>query len=415
MINQKDRDILRALATDVAEIAALPIQAEIVELWKRINALKPVRPMVMLDQLPWGELEAKCDYLVLQCENKDLHWVEGSLRRTIFKWRNFSGDMVVRPYFEITKAIRNRNEVNFVDESIKTFDARNDVVSHEYHDTLPDEESLEKLLLPDLYHDEQATKATHDMLHDIFGDILPIRIGGVATMFIPWDEISKYRSVTAVLYDMLDRPEFVHKTVRKFADMAFEQKRQLIELGALTAAPDLVHCSGAHCYDLPSGNYNEEKPTPADTWVAGMAQMFSAVSPDMHNEFEIEYALPYYADFGHVYYGCCEPLDRKIEIIKRIKNVRKISMSPWADVDNAARQMGDAYVVSNKPNPAFLSGSTFDIDLVKNDIKKTIEACNKYGTPVEFILKDVSTCMYEPQRIIDWNNAVMDIVRKCES
>ena len=37
----------------------------------------------------------------------------------------------------------------------------------------------------------------------------------------------------------------------------------------------------------------------------------SAVSPAMHDAFEIEYAREFFKGFGLVYYGCCEPLDRK--------------------------------------------------------------------------------------------------------
>ena len=33
--------------------------------------------------------------------------------------------------------------------------------------------------------------------------------------------------------------------------------------------------------------------------------------------------------WGVVYYGCCEPLDRKIPLLRRIPNLRKFSMSPW--------------------------------------------------------------------------------------
>jgi len=45
----------------------------------------------------------------------------------------------------------------------------------------------------------------------------------------------------------------------------------------------------------------------------------------------IDYAVQWYEKFGLVYYGCCEPLDGKIDIVREIPNLRKISMSPWVD------------------------------------------------------------------------------------
>jgi hypothetical protein len=51
----RDRNILRELGRQVAEIAALPVQQETIALWKALNSLKPVRGMVMIDQISWHE------------------------------------------------------------------------------------------------------------------------------------------------------------------------------------------------------------------------------------------------------------------------------------------------------------------------------------------------------------------------
>jgi hypothetical protein len=52
-----ERKVLRELAKHVAEIAALPIQAERRELWKMHNNLQPVRPMILLfPEGSWEEL-----------------------------------------------------------------------------------------------------------------------------------------------------------------------------------------------------------------------------------------------------------------------------------------------------------------------------------------------------------------------
>ena len=32
------------------------------------------------------------------------------------------------------------------------------------------------------------------------------------------------------------------------------------------------------------------------------------------------------------YNGCCEPLPNKIPVLKNVPNLRKVSVSPWADV-----------------------------------------------------------------------------------
>ena len=53
----KDRQIVRELARQVAEIAARPIMAARRDLWRRHNALEPVRPVIYVDpQGAWCEL-----------------------------------------------------------------------------------------------------------------------------------------------------------------------------------------------------------------------------------------------------------------------------------------------------------------------------------------------------------------------
>lgn len=56
-----------------------------------------------------------------------------------------------------------------------------------------------------------------------------------------------------------------------------------------------------------------------------MAQILVTVGKEMHKEFEIDYMKKNLAQCGLVYYGCCEPLDTKIDIVKKISNLRKIS------------------------------------------------------------------------------------------
>ena len=46
--SSQDRTILRELAEQVAEIAALPVQQETIALWKALNALKRGKPAAVL-------------------------------------------------------------------------------------------------------------------------------------------------------------------------------------------------------------------------------------------------------------------------------------------------------------------------------------------------------------------------------
>jgi hypothetical protein len=130
----------------------------------------------------------------------------------------------------------------------------------------------------------------------------------------------------------------------------------------------------------------------------------------MHQEFELDYLNPVYARFGHVYYGCCEPLEGKMHLVRKIPHVRKISMSPWVNQAAGAEAIGRDFVFSRKPSPAFLAVDHWDPKAVDRDLRETVATCKRYGCPLELILKDISTTRYQPQRIWEWADIAMKVV-----
>ncbi len=142
-----------------------------------------------------------------------------------------------------------------------------------------------------------------------------------------------------------------------------------------------------------------------DQWGAA-AQIFSEVSPQMHEEFALRYEKRWLEQFGLNCYGCCEPLHNKIDIISSIPNLRKASISPTANVEKAARDMGNKYVFSYKPNPAILVTDKWNPDELRKDLKLILEKIR--GCVVEVIMKDISTVRYQPQRLWEWSKMAME-------
>ena len=105
-------------------------------------------------------------------------------------------------------------------------------------------------------------------------------------------------------------------------------------------------------------------------------------------------------------YGCCEPLHNKIDIIRKIKNVRAISTSPWADVYKTAEAMHGDYLMARKPNPSYVASGYVSVDAVKQEIRETLKACRDNSTNVEFILKDITTVNRRPECLTEWYELV---------
>ena len=57
----------------------------------------------------------------------------------------------------------------------------------------------------------------------------------------------------------------------------------------------------------------------------------------------------------------------------------------------------------------FLASDHFSPDRVRTDLAATRRICDKQGCPLEFILKDISTVHYEPERLFEWARIAMQV------
>ena len=407
----QDRQILRALAKSYAEIAASDIQETNRRNWRALYARKPVKPMFSIDQICWEEF-AREDELICRCEDPFARSLESQLRVMLYRQKHFPCDMVFSPYFRLDKIV--------TDSGIGVSTVNRDETGHEnpqthlYEDRIPDEAALEKLHYPIIEYQKEASERSKARAEAYFGDVLPVRLCGRLMWVALWDRIVFWRGADTVLYDLIDRPEFLHALMQKLTDIEMNTIDQYERQNLFEAEGALCHCLETWCDDLPKPGYDPEHVRAADCWVSGAAQIFSEVSPAMHDEFEIEYMKPIYERFGLVNYGCCEPLARKIDIIRMIDNIRMISASPWTDVNLQADAMGGDYVMARKPNPAFVAFDRMDEAPIRKEIRDTLTACKRSGTPVLFVLKDITTLRNQPERLKIWHDIVKDEIERFE-
>lgn len=403
-----DRTILRELASCVAELAALPRQEQTRTLWRKLNGLRPERPLVMIDQVCWNEMNVD-DELTLRCEDPECRGYEDGLRRILFQARHFPVDSVVEPYLRVRKAIHNSGFGIGVQDERAVSDPTNAVVGHKYLNQFAADKDLAKLTLPRITHDGRETERRLEVAHSLFDGILEVRAEGTDPYLSIWDPISMWMGVEGALYAIVDRPEFMHCLAARVTDGYLALLDQLEGQGLLCGPQSLVHCTGAYTDELPAPGYDPERPRTRDRWMFGLAQMFSTVSPAMFDEYEVAYASRICERFGLVYYGCCDPLDRKMAEVRKIPNVRKISMSPWVEEERGAAGIGRDFVYSRKPSPALLAAGSFDEAAIRRDLQATRDACDRHGCPLEYILKDLSTVCYQPERLFAWARIAMEV------
>ena len=78
-------------------------------------------------------------------------------------------------------------------------------------------------------------------------------------------------------------------------------------------------------------------------------------------------------------------------------------------VETSGEQIGGNFVYARKPNPAYVAMTT-DPASVRAETEKTVKICQKYGCPLEFVLKDISTVGHKPENLIVWANTVADVL-----
>lgn len=411
ILNEKEITVLAELAKQYMEIASLPKQKETIALWNKLNQGNMERPMVTIDQLPWNELNIDN---FLDCEVSDPYWrgVEWGLRSTILQWRYFPADMVVNPYILLGRPLITTGYGIQSDTEISVSDEKNSVVGQIYHSQLKTMEDIEKIKTPTAKVNPEAEKIIIQQAELAFGGIAPIKFGGVVMHLGIWDSISQWMGVEDCYFNVVDDPDLVHAVMERCTRAMLDYIDNLNDINAFDVYSNLCHCSYTFNDNDPR-NANIEKGihTSQNAWAFGLAQLFSSVSPQVTDEFEVPYMQRLFPKFANIYYGCCDRLDDRLDIIMKMPNIRKISCSPWSNRNAFAANLPKDIIMSNKPSPAFLVPQTMDYDNVVDDVKKTMAAAKNNGVGLELILKDVSTILYQTDRLVNWEKVVMESVK----
>ena len=399
---QKDKQIIRELAKQYMALATDEKQQKMNQRMRDTNDLLLVRPPVLLDEIPWYQMDIDGELNCL-CEDKTTKRVEETLRRAIYRRKHFSADTVFEPFWRVTMAYDSTGIGLQWKDEIRRTDNTNNIVSHHYEDLLEDEENLELIKIPTFTARPDKDEQAMAFYTDLFGDTMPVKLCGRGYLYdAAWDKIVRFRGMEPVIYDFYDRPEYLHAIRQRFldiviAEMDFVEQHLHVDPTALN-----LHCTPATVSGLASDGWKA-------TWYRTMAQGFSDVSPAMHDEFDIQYSLQIADRFAYTYYGCCEPLDRKLDVIFKIPNLRKVGVAPWAKEEVMAERLGGKYVYSRKPNPSNVAIAT-DTDVIRKETEKTVKLCQKHGCPVEFVLKDISTVSHRPENLIIWAQTVSEVL-----
>jgi len=398
IVHRTDRDILRGLASQVAELAAHPIEQEKRDLWYRHNALQPTRPLVFCDpENGWNEIIRPAD---LACEGELARDWEMRLRKEIFWGRDMRDDRVVEPFFNVGHVFSesdwglHETKIGGDHGGAYTWDA-----------PIKSYADLDRLRFPQVDVDYTMTQRVLALAEETLGDILAVRLKASWWWTLGLTQTAVFlRGLQQFMLDMVDEPDGLRQLMAFLRDGTLARLDYLESRGLLSLNNDGAYVgSGGFgwTHELPKADF-DGRVRCCDLWGFGESQETVGVSARMFGEFVLPYQLPILERFGLNCYGCCEALDSRWSLVEKIPRLRRVSMSPWASVPRMAETLGPRFIYSMKPNPADLAMPSFDEARIRRELRETLRILRRHDCRVEVIMKDNHTIGNDPGRVVRW-------------
>jgi hypothetical protein len=409
-----DRRVIRDLAARWAELAAAPVMAERKRQWRALHDLRPERPMILFET---SSIDGYVPPDELRCVKPALRAVEATMRDAIRHADEVGDDLVLEPYLRIGWDVE---ATSFgVEVQITQAEVADGEIPLGYTFNFPIREPGDTgLLRPRSFAVNRArTLGRQRFLEDAFGDLLSVRVGnydqflteppgeswaGNYFIGLTW-QVYRFIGNDGLLYWVVDAPEAIH-WLMDYMTRDRERMFLLLEREGLIAPNTDNQMAGPRAYGYVSELPGPDSAGPTklkDVWCWADSQETTSISPTMYEEFVLPYIAHLTNQFGLVYYGCCEPVHDRLDLIMgAIPNLRSVSVSAWANEEKVGEMLGNRYVYSRKPNPVLMSGANPDWCQVEAELRRTRAATRNCN--VELLFRDLYAIKGDRARLARW-------------
>ena len=421
-----DRDILRGLGEQIAERASSPANRERRDAWYALDAGTGDRTMVLAEIGGLPDAERDPSVARLSCTGARERQYERMLRTWIYEHDILQDDHVIEARIPVSWAV----DISDYGVEVVYHEPAGDghVTARTWDSPVKDlGTDMDKLHPRTVTLDRDESDRRMEHAHGIFDGVLRVERRGAFywTLGLTWTAI-ELTGLEHFMIAMYDDPDGVHRLMKFLADDHIQVTSELERLGVYTPNNENDYIgSGSMGYTAslggkPGASGDPSKAADAHSrigtsrsqlWCLSESQETVGVSPEMFAEFVFPYQKSITDLFGRVYYGCCEPVDSRIHVIRQMRNLARVSVSPWADEERMAEACGRELVYSRKPNPATVSDA-WDEELLRSDIRRTLDVAG--DCRLEIIMKDVHTLANEPDRLARWVAIARDEIERRE-
>lgn len=410
-ISAADKVILRETAKKQLELANKESNIEKKKQWYLHNGLKGEKPMVHLEMWTFAQeiLPQR-----LKCQGTYARQVEAALYCNFLNQELFADDRVTPDYFPLN--YDTYFQLFDIPVTVKhtTDEKGNENLGHQFVPVLEDlEADYYKIKASRFGVDLETTEKKKTAINEAIGDILPVKMQMDCLYSVPTQMLVHIMSMENMMFAMYDYPELFEKMMSQIADDTLAYYRMLEEKRLILPTVSFESVGqGTWSFneELPGWEEWEKRPfTTKDVWGFMDSQETVGISPEMYEEFIFPCYKKIAEQYGMLSYGCCEPVDPIWErCISKLKNLRKVSISPWCDEEFMGERLaGGKVIYHRKPSPNFLGvDKVLDEEAFRKHIRKSLRAAR--GCKMEITQRDVYTIHHD----IDKARCYVEIIRQ---
>jgi hypothetical protein len=405
----KEKARLRTLAGKYAEYALGNVMSQRREKWRLHNRMEEkTYPFHIEDNGTYFR-----DLLPpLQCDDPECRNLESRLLRSLLAYETINDDRIVPNRFVVNWA----TEIsNYCDELELTHATDRTGLSFGYKTNRPIQDidaDFGKIKNRTISVDAALTRQRAELAEDAFDGLLPVEVGDPGSRYS--DGIANkavlLMGMENLYLQMAANPDAVHRLLSFFARDNLSLGQWQEDEGLLTMNNDgnQGYCSGSCQYsdEIPGREIEPGEPVlSTDRYGYLEAQEAVGISPAMFGEFLMPHFSRLAEKFSLMKYGCCEGVHDLMPHLSKLNGLRKVSVTPWCDLEKLADRCSPNIIWSRKPTPLKLCDTTFNPGEFREHLNQTLEIGRDFY--IEFIFRDTNRLTGEMKQRLETACAIV--------
>ena len=385
----KDRERLRNLASRYAEYANCEPMAQRREKWRLHNGLKEkTYPFHIEDN---GTYHA--DLMPpLECEDERGRALEHRLLKAITSYEKIDDDRIIPDRFVVdwcTPVTGLCDEL----ELTRADDGHGKSFGYKSNKPIKDiDADFGKLKRREISLDREQTEKHAAMAREAFDGLLPVAVGRTSSFYSHGitNKAVHLMGMEELYLQMAMNPDGVHRLFTFLAEdnFALGQWEEEQKLLTLNNDGNQGYCSGSSLFSDETCVAAADEVASTDRWGYLESQESVGVSADMFDEFLSPHFSRFADRFKLLKFGCCEPVHNLMPVLQRLNGLRKVSVTPWCDLEKLTETCRKDVIWCRKPVPLKLCGETFDPDDLRAHLQEALDIGSDYF--VEFVYRDTN-------------------------